>query len=221
MTVAKLVAITKPIVEGINSADAFISYVARVSNPGNQLNVETAPNLIAYLIKNNHWSPLEMVHAVIEINTTRDIAHQIVRHRSFAFQEFSQRYANVMEMGHTFSETRLQDTKNRQNSVETHNESLIDFWEDAQRQVWDLSSDLYQKALNNGLAKEVARKILPEGITNSRLYAAGSIRSWYHYCDLRGAHGTQKEHMVVAKAALEELKTHFPSVFNNPKLQNV
>lgn len=221
MTVVKVSAITKPLVEGIETADEFIAYAARVSNPSNQLNTETAPNLIAYLIKNSHWSPLEMVSATLEIETTRDISHQIVRHRSFAFQEFSQRYADVSVMGHTKSEVRLQDTKNRQNSIETHNSDLHDWWSAAQQAVWDLGSAIYEAALTKGIAKEIARKVLPEGITNSRLYMSGTLRSWYHYIDLRSANGTQKEHKVIAVKAKEVLAPHFPSIFNNPKLLNV
>jgi thymidylate synthase (FAD) len=214
-------AITKPLVEGIETADEFIAYAARVSNPTNQLNTETAPNLIAYLIKNSHWSPLEMVSATLEIETTRDISHQIVRHRSFAFQEFSQRYADVSVMGHTKSEVRLQDTKNRQNSIETHNSDLHDWWSAAQGAIWDLGSAIYETALAKGIAKELARKVLPEGITNSRLYMSGTLRSWYHYTDLRSANGTQKEHKIIAVKAREVLAPYFPSIFNNPKLLNV
>lgn len=219
MTQVKFVAATVPIVEGIETADEFIAYVARVSNPGNQLNTQTAPNLIAYLINNNHWSPLEMVSAVLEINTTRDIAHQIVRHRSFSFQEFSQRYADVSEMGFTVREARLQDAKNRQNSIETDDKDLADWWAHRQRIIWDVCSETYRRALESGIAKEQARAILPEGMTNTRLYMAGSIRSWYHYCDLRGANGTQKEHMIVAHEARKILAAQFPSVFNNPKIK--
>lgn len=209
----KVVAITRPLVDGLNSADEFIAYAARVSNPENQLNTETAPKLVKYLIKNNHWSPLEMVSVTMEINTTRDIARQILRHRSFSFQEFSQRYANANQLGYTFKEARLQDTKNRQNSIPTHNESMVDWWEAAQRDIWEKTKLAYQQALDKGIAKEQARAVLPEGITNSRLYMSGTLRSWYHYCELREANGTQLEHQVIAKQCKQELIPHFPSVF--------
>lgn len=210
----KVVAVTKPVVEGLNSPGEFIAYTARVSNPGNQLNTETSQRLLAYLVRNQHWSPFEMVHVVMQIDTTRDIARQILRHRSFSFQEFSQRYADVASMGDmfTYSEARLQDTKNRQNSIDTDDARLADIWEDAQRQIMLACAGVYKEALDMGVAKEVARKVLPEGLTKSRLYMAGSVRSWMHYCGLRMANGTQKEHRDIATAAWQELVLHVPEV---------
>lgn len=218
-TSVKVVALTKPLVPEIETADEFIAYAARVSNPANQNNSLTAPGLIAYLINNKHWSPLEMVSATLEINTTRDIARQILRHRSFSFQEFSQRYAEATQLGHTFREARLQDTKNRQNSISVNDPELEAWWQAEQLKVWETSTAAYSEALARGIAKEQARATLPEGITNSRVYMAGTIRSWYHYCDLRGSNGTQLEHMVIAKAAIDALAPQFPSVFNNPKIK--
>lgn len=212
-------AITQPIVEGINTADEFIAYAARVSNPDNQLNTLTAPNLLAYLINNNHWSPLEMVSATLEIETTRDIARQILRHRSFSFQEFSQRYADPTQLGFTFSEARLQDPKNRQNSLSTEDTVVQEWWETAQAYIVSGCKQIYGEALAKGIAKEQARKVLPEGLTNSRLYMAGTLRSWVHYIQLRAANGTQKEHADVAIEAKAVLKDHFPSIFNNPKIK--
>lgn len=210
----KVVAVTKPVVDGLNSPGEFIAYTARVSNPGNQLNTETSQRLLAYLVRNQHWSPFEMVHVVMQIDTTRDIARQILRHRSFSFQEFSQRYADVASMGDMFtsSEVRLQDTKNRQNSIDTDDARLADIWEDAQRQIMLACAGVYKEALDMGVAKEVARKVLPEGLTKSRLYMAGSVRSWMHYCGLRMANGTQKEHRDIATAAWQELVLHVPEV---------
>lgn len=210
----KVVAVTKPVVEGLNSPGEFIAYTARVSNPGNQLNTETSQRLLAYLVRNQHWSPFEMVHVVMQIDTTRDIARQILRHRSFSFQEFSQRYADVASMGDMFtsSEVRLQDTKNRQNSIDTEDARLANIWEDAQRQIMLACAGVYKEALDMGVAKEVARKVLPEGLTKSRLYMAGSVRSWMHYCGLRMANGTQKEHRDIATAAWQELVLHVPEV---------
>lgn len=213
-TKVKLVAITEPKVEGIHTAEEFVAYAARVSNPGNQMNSETAPKLLQYLIKNKHWSPLEMVSIVMEITTTRDIAHQIVRHRSFAFQEFSQRYANVNEMGFVSREARLQDSKNRQSSLETNDSELINVWEDKQTSVLILAKNAYNWAITNGIAKEQARAVLPEGMTQTKLYMAGSLRSWLHYCMLRKPEGTQKEHRRVAVLASNILAEQFPSISN-------
>lgn len=213
-TKVKLVAITEPKVEGIHTAEEFVAYAARVSNPGNQMNSETAPKLLQYLIKNKHWSPLEMVSIVMEITTTRDIAHQIVRHRSFAFQEFSQRYANVNEMGFVSREARLQDSKNRQSSLETNDSELITVWEDKQTAVLILAKNAYNWAITNGIAKEQARAVLPEGMTQTKLYMAGSLRSWLHYCMLRKPEGTQKEHRRVAVLASNILAEQFPSISN-------
>ena len=216
MTTVKLISYQNPTEylskEGIKDALGLVAYCARVSNPSNQLNSETNEKLVKYLIKHQHWSPLEMVSACLEINTTRDIAHQIVRHRSFSFQEFSQRYANPTEMGDMFeySEARLQDTKNRQNSIETDSTEVQIFWEEAQREVIELAEKEYKKAIKMGIAKEVARKILPEGLTKTRLYMNGTLRSWVHYIDLRSANGTQKEHMEIAKACAEVISKLFP-----------
>jgi len=216
MTTVKLISYQNPTEylskEGIKDALGLVAYCARVSNPSNQLNSETNEKLVKYLIKHQHWSPLEMVSACLEINTTRDIAHQIVRHRSFSFQEFSQRYANPTEMGDMFeySEARLQDTKNRQNSIETDSAEVQIFWEESQREVIRLAEKEYKKAIKMGIAKEVARKILPEGLTKTRLYMNGTLRSWVHYIDLRSANGTQKEHMEIAKACAEVISKLFP-----------
>ena len=218
MTTVKLISYQNPTEylskEGIKDALGLVAYCARVSNPSNQLNSETNEKLVKYLIKHQHWSPLEMVSACLEINTTRDIAHQIVRHRSFSFQEFSQRYANPKEMGDMFeySEARLQDTKNRQNSIETDSAEVQILWEESQRQVIELANKEYKKAIKMGIAKEVARKILPEGLTKTRLYMNGTLRSWVHYIDLRSANGTQKEHMEIAKACAEVISKIFPRI---------
>ena len=207
MTSVKLVSYSKPTEEfekeGINDVQDLIAFCARVSNPSAQINSETSAKLIKYLIKHQHWSPLEMVNAVMEINTTRDIAHQVVRHRSFAFQEFSQRYANPAEFGDQFvtREARLQDKKNRQNSVEIDSEEDIHFaWQSKQQEVIDKAKEVYDWAIAAGIAKEQARVVLPEGNTKTRLYMNGTLRSWVHYIELRGGHGTQKEHMQIAHA---------------------
>jgi thymidylate synthase (FAD) len=186
--------------EGLENVQDLIAFCAKVSNPTAQINMETSERLIKYLIKHQHWSPLEMVNAVLEINTTRDIAHQIVRHRSFAFQEFSQRYADPKEMGEMFvlRECRLQDSKNRQNSIETDDRELAVNWEIKQQMVINAAREAYEWAIDNGIAKEQARVVLPEGNTKTRLYMNGTLRSWVHYIELRGANGTQKEHMDIA-----------------------
>ena len=191
----------------------LIAYCARVSNPSNQMNTETSEKLIKYLIKHAHWSPLEMVNACLEINTTRDIAHQIVRHRSFSFQEFSQRYADPKEFGEQFitREARLQDHKNRQNSIEIDNESDLHYeWQMKQQKVIDVAKETYEWAIASGIAKEQARVVLPEGNTKTRLYMNGTLRSWIHYIDLRSAHGTQKEHAEIAKACAKVIADIFP-----------
>ena len=215
----KLISYSQPteemIAEGLTDAQELVAFCARVSNPSNQMNKETSEKLIKYLIKHQHWSPLEMVSACIEIETTRDIAHQIVRHRSFSFQEFSQRYANPAEFGDQFvtREARLQDTKNRQNSIEIDNESDLQYeWELQQQKVIDVSKEVYEWAIGNGIAKEQARVVLPEGNTKTRLYMNGTIRSWVHYIDLRGANGTQKEHMEIAHACAKVVATVFPII---------
>jgi len=203
---------TAPQGTGLDNCQELIAYCARVSNPSNQMNKETSEKLIKYLIKHAHWSPLEMVSACLEINTTRDIAHQIVRHRSFSFQEFSQRYANPEDMGDMFelSEARLQDEKNRQNSIETDDVLIQTHWEQQQKRIIDLSKEVYNWALERGIAKEQARKVLPEGLTKTRLYMNGTLRSWIHYIELRGANGTQKEHMEIAHACAKVIAEIFP-----------
>ena len=190
----------------------LIAYCARVSNPSNQLNTETSEKLIRYLIKHQHWSPLEMVSACIEINTTRDIAHQIVRHRSFSFQEFSQRYADPQDMDDTFEvrEARMQDPKNRQNSIATADINLQLWWDAQQKHVIETAKTIYNKAIDAGIAKEQARAVLPEGLTKTRLYMNGTLRSWIHYIELRGGHGTQREHMDIAHACAEVIADIFP-----------
>ena len=212
----KLKSYTQPTIEmildGVEDMQDLIAYCAKVSNPTAQINKETSEKLIKYLIKHKHWSPLEMVDATIEIDTTRDIAHQIVRHRSFSFQEFSQRYADPKEMGEMFElcEARLQDTKNRQNSISIDDDDLQSAWNMMQQKVIDKSEEAYLWAINNGIAKEQARKVLPEGITKTRLYMKGSLRSWIHYIELRSAHGTQKEHMDVAIECAKAIARIFP-----------
>ena len=200
--------------EGLDNVQDLIAFCAKVSNPAAQVNKETSERLIKYLIKHQHWSPLEMANAVMEIETTRDIAHQIVRHRSFAFQEFSQRYADPAEMGEQFTlrECRLQDTKNRQNSIETDNDELSRMWAIKQQMVINASKEAYEWAIENGIAKEQARVVLPEGNTKTRLYMNGTLRSWVHYIELRGANGTQKEHMDIAHACAKAIAEIFPLV---------
>ena len=195
------------------SPEEAIVYMARVSNPSNQNNFEDSEKLIRYLIQNKHWSPFEMVHVVMEIHTTRDIARQILRHRSFSFQEFSQRYANPVEsLSHQLREARLQDKKNRQNSIESDNEGLQSEWEMKQTSVMNNAKEAYEWAIKEGIAKEQARAVLPEGMMESRLYMAGSLRSWIHYCELRRSNGTQKEHMEVAEKCWLEIEGVFPNV---------
>ena len=202
--------------QGINDAQELIAFCARVSNPSNQLNTETSEKLIRYLIKHKHWSPLEMVSACLEIETTRDIARQILRHRSFSFQEFSQRYADpTKDLNFEIRETRLQDTKNRQNSVEldvsvAENRELVRIWEEKQHAVIKAARDAYEWAVTNGIAKEQARAVLPEGLMGSRLYMNGTLRSWIHFIELRSANGTQKEHQEVAIACAQAIAKIFP-----------
>ena len=201
---------------GIADAQELIAYCARVSNPSNQLNTETSEKLIRYLVKHQHWSPLEMVSACIEITTTRDIARQILRHRSFSFQEFSQRYADpTKDLSFVLRDARLQDTKNRQNSVDLDlsdagQRELSRLWLEKQQEVIRAASDAYTWAVTNGIAKEQARAVLPEGITESRLYMNGTLRSWIHFIELRSANGTQKEHQEVAVACAKVIATVFP-----------
>ena len=188
----------------------LVAYMARVSAPENQDNKETAPKLIKYLIKHKHWSPLEMVNICMEIETTRDIARQILRHRSFSFQEFSQRYAVVGN--YELSQIRLQDVKNRQNSLETDNLHLAYWWEGAQNRVLNDAKFMYESALKKGIAKEVARKLLPEGLTMSRMYMNGTLRSWLHYIDIRCDVATQKEHREVAELCKLEIGKYYPTI---------
>ena len=196
-----------------SSALDLIAYAARVSNPSNQNNKKTSAKLVKYLIKHKHWSPLEMVSACMEIETTRDIARQILRHRSFSFQEFSQRYANPLEdLEFEVREARLQDEKNRQNSIPADDELLQAQWEDKQRAVIEASKDAYTWAIDNNIAKEQARAVLPEGNTVSRMYMNGTLRSWVHYIELRGANGTQQEHMDIAHAVAEVISDIFPLI---------
>ena len=196
---------------GIADAQELIAYCARVSNPSNQLNTESSEKLIRYLVRHQHWSPLEMVSACCEITTTRDIARQILRHRSFSFQEFSQRYADpTQDLSFVVREARLQDEKNRQNSIQTDDERLQRDWQYRQQQVIDYARSAYQWAIAKGIAKEQARAVLPEGLTESRLYMNGTLRSWVHFIELRSGHGTQREHMEVARACAEVIAKIFP-----------
>jgi thymidylate synthase (FAD) len=213
----KLVSYSQPTEDfasvGIDNVQELIAYCARVSNPANQLNTETSEKLIKYLIKHAHWSPLEMVSACIEIETTRDIARQILRHRSFSFQEFSQRYADPtaeLDEAFTLRQARLQDTKNRQNSIETDDRMLAIEWERAQKRVLHSVKQEYSWAIANGIAKEQARAVLPEGLTISRLYMNGTLRSWIHFIELRSDNGTQKEHQEVALACAQAIAGIFP-----------
>ena len=195
----------------LETAQDLIAFCARVSNPSNQLNTETSEKLINYLVKHQHWSPLEMVSACLEVTTTRDIARQILRHRSFSFQEFSQRYADpTKDLGFVKREARLQDMKNRQNSIETDDEDLELQWNAIQKGIIDHVATAYDWATEKGIAKEQARAVLPEGMTESRLYMNGTVRSWIHYIDLRSGNGTQKEHREVAKECAKVIAEVFP-----------
>jgi thymidylate synthase (FAD) len=196
---------------GLQDAQELIAYCARVSNPANQLNTDTSEKLIRYLIRHQHWSPLEMVSACIEITTTRDIARQILRHRSFSFQEFSQRYADpTKDLGFVTRDARLQDTENRQNSIEVGDQLLQNEWYRAQQRVIYAAKREYEWAIANGIAKEQARAVLPEGLTESRLYMNGTLRSWIHFIELRSANGTQREHQEVAIACAKVIADIFP-----------
>ena len=225
MSSVKLIALSSPSAEtGCHTAEELVAYAARVSNPANQNNTETAPRLLKYLIREQHWSPFEMVHITMEIQTTRDISRQIIRHRSFSFQEFSQRYA--VSDSFTNRQARLQDPKNRQNSIPievpeatggegstlSSSERLYEDWNMKQREVINKAKNVYKWALDNGIAKEQARAVLPEGNTQTTLYMSGSLRSWIHYCELRRGHGTQMEHMRVADQCWGIIGAHFPSV---------
>ena len=208
----KLIGATAPYA-GHNSAEDMIVYMARVSNPKTQTFNSDPARLIRYLIKNQHWSPFELVNVVMEINTTRDIARQILRHRSFAFQEFSQRYADpTKDLGFELREARLQDTTNRQNSIETDDKELQDKWNLMQQTLINNAEHAYNWAIDNGIAKEQARAVLPEGNTQSRMYMNGTLRSWIHYCELRRSNGTQKEHMEVANDCWKIISDKFPNV---------
>jgi len=215
----KLFACTQPIkgrIIGIENVQDVITYCAKVSNPQFQTNFETAERLIKYLIKHQHWSPFEMASATLEIETTRDIARQMLRHRSFSFQEFSQRYQDVSVLDESFvlREARLQDPVNRQNSIETDDYELQLYWEAKQKKVIDAAKEAYNWALEHGIAKEQARAVLPEGNTKSRLYMQGTLRSWIHYIALRSGHGTQKEHMEIAKEVAKAISEIFPLAYN-------
>jgi thymidylate synthase (FAD) len=197
--------------QGIDNVQELVAYCARVSNPSNQTNTDTSERLIRYLIRHQHWSPLEMVSACLEIETTRDIARQILRHRSFSFQEFSQRYA-VADLGWDLKDARLQDTQNRQNSIETDDTLLVNDWARAQKRAIYAAEREYKWALENGIAKEQARAVLPEGLTVSRLYMQGTLRSWVHYIELRSGPETQKEHRLIAQACAHALAGIFPMI---------
>lgn len=209
----KLISYSQPPAEVELNPDLLqmVAYCARVSNPSNQNNEETSEKLVKYLIKHKHWSPLEMVSACIEINCPRDIARQILRHRSFSFQEFSQRYADPTEdLNFVTREARLQDKKNRQNSIENLDESINYIWESYQEVIIERTKQAYDWAIEAGIAKEQARAVLPEGLTMSRMYVNGTLRSWIHYIELRSANGTQKEHMDIAKAIGDVIYKIFP-----------
>jgi len=207
----KLVSFSKPVIEDADNITDLVAYCARVSNPGNQSNKETSEKLIRYLINHQHWSPLEMVSMCLEIETTRDIARQILRHRSFSFQEFSQRYADpTKELDFFVREARLQDTNNRQNSVDTEDFNLQEEWRLRQIQVINNAKETYNWAIENGIAKEQARAVLPEGNTISRMYMNGTLRSWIHYIQLRAANGTQKEHREIAQLCAKVIAEVFP-----------
>jgi len=201
---------------GLDNIQDLVAYCARVSNPKNQANTKTTPKLLDYLIKHKHWSPFEMASATIEVNTTRDIARQLLRHRSFSFQEFSQRYADIRDLSDSvvIRKARLQDLKNRQNSVITDDTSLHVQWEQHQRNIWHAAMQAYEWAIDNGIAKEQARAVLPEGNTPSRLYVNGTIRSWIHYCELRSSNGTQLEHMVLAKEIAAAIGQIYPKLLD-------
>jgi thymidylate synthase (FAD) len=214
MSEVNLIGITKPSAyTDCHTANELVAWAARVSNPSNQNNTKTAPRLIRYLIKEQHWSPLEMVHVSMEIKTTRDIARQILRHRSFAFQEYSQRYADpTKDLGYTTRKARLQDPVNRQNSVDTDDHKLNEEWSMMQADVKRVTEKVYRIARGMGIAKEQARAVLPEGMMESVVIMSGSLRSWVHYCDLRMGNGTQKEHMEVAAKCWDIIGGHFPDV---------
>jgi thymidylate synthase (FAD) len=212
----KLISYSKPSeeMEGVQDIQDLVAYCARVSNPSNQMSMETTERLLNYLKKHAHWSPFEMVSVCMEIETTRDIARQILRHRSFSFQEFSQRYADPLseDLGFVIREARLQDEKNRQNSIAVEDEKLQLEWEREQRRVLWMSEQVYKWAIKNGIAKEQARAVLPEGNTVSRMYMNGTLRSWIHYIDLRAANGTQQEHIDIAKECAKVIAAIYPAI---------
>lgn len=211
MNTAHIIAKTVP--ESGSTLEQFIVYCARVSNPANQANHDTAPRLMRYLMKHRHWSPFEMASITMEITTTRDIARQILRHRSFSFQEFSQRYADPTQaLGFTNRETRLQDTANRQNSIATDDEYITEEWNALQADMMAMAQSMYEETIRLGIAKEQARALLPEGLTVSRLYMSGTVRSWLHYCDVRTRPDTQREHRQVAESCWQQLITVLPSL---------
>jgi thymidylate synthase (FAD) len=211
----KLVSYSQPAEEmgmtNVKSVQDLIAYAARVSNPSNQMNTKTTDKLLTYLAKHKHWSPFEMASACFEIETTRDIARQFLRHRSFSFQEFSQRYADpTQDLDFVFREARLQDTKNRQNSIDTDDEMIKTGWDIRQKMVLNAVKEAYKWAIDNNIAKEQARAVLPEGMTVSRMYVNGTLRSWIHYVELRSGHGTQKEHIELARGIGEAITKIFP-----------
>ncbi len=212
MQSVKTIAVSKPVIDDIATPGDLVAYAARVSNPANQANTETAPRLLAYLAQNAHWSPFEMAHMTLEIVTTRDIARQILRHRSFAFQEFSQRYAEVVAADYINRQCRLQHPTNRQASLEGASDDNITWFNNAQDDMQDTAIAFYDEAIARGIAKEQARVFLPEGLTKSTMYMAGSIRSWIHYIQLRTEAGTQKEHREIAEMCKVELLKHFPEL---------
>lgn len=217
MIKTKLIAVTNPVVEGIEDAKDLLAFCARISNPSNQFNMDTADKLVSYLLKYKHFSPFEMVNCVVEVECPRDIARQLLRHRSFSFQEFSQRYADVTALGDSFviREARMQDTKNRQNSIALSDNSLKDQWEVKQQEILVLVKEHYEWAISNNIAKECARVILPEGLTMSRLYVNGTIRSWLHYVEVRTEEGvTQQEHVELARLIAKVIAEAFPQITN-------
>ena len=217
MIKTKLIAVTNPVVEGIEDAKDLLAFCARISNPSNQFNMDTADKLVSYLLKYKHFSPFEMVNCVVEVECPRDIARQLLRHRSFSFQEFSQRYADVAALGDSFviREARMQDTKNRQNSIALSDNSLKDQWEVKQQEILALVKEHYEWAISNNIAKECARVILPEGLTMSRLYVNGTIRSWLHYVEVRTEEGvTQQEHVELARLIAKVIAEAFPQITN-------
>lgn len=217
MIKTKLIAVTNPVVEGIEDAKDLLAFCARISNPSNQLNMDTADKLVSYLLKYKHFSPFEMVNCVVEVECPRDIARQLLRHRSFSFQEFSQRYADVTALGDSFviREARMQDTKNRQNSIALSDSLLKYQWEVKQQEILELVKEHYEWAISNNIAKECARVILPEGLTMSRLYVNGTIRSWLHYVEVRTEEGvTQQEHVELARLIAKVIAEAFPQITN-------